>query len=345
MLRCRNEMSYGSFASRAPGSVSRLRLRESAVKPGERPETGPTMVAETQDLRVLDSVVRHGNYAKAAEELGLTASGVSRVISRLEERLGVRLLQRTTRKLSLTDAGQAFHERTAQLLQVLEAAEREVRERSLDPRGHLRVGSPVGLGQHFLAPALSRFAAPFPDLTIELKLSESGPAREAEGMNLLIRTGPLSDTRLAARRLCSERRFLVAAPAYLEKHGAPRTVAALAEHRCVLFTGFEQRSEWVLNGPCGPHAVRVSGPIATNNIEVLALTASQGLGIAMAAAMSASRYLRSGELCRVLPEYEFEPAQIFAYYSPAGALSGTVCRLLEFLLEELRSSPLDLDAA
>lgn len=303
------------------------------------------MVAETQDLLVLHSVVRHGNYAKAAEELGLSASGVSRVISRLEERLGVRLLQRTTRKLSLTEAGQAFHERTAQLLLVLEAAEQELRERSLDPRGHLRVGSPVGLGQLFLAPALNAFAAPFPDLTIELKLSDSGFGGVEDGMDLLIRTGALSDTSLSARRLCSERRFLVAAPAYLEKHGAPQAVAALAEHRCVLFTGFEQPGEWVLNGPGGPRTVRVSGPIATNNIEVLALTASQGVGIAMAAAMSASRYLRSGELCRVLPEYEFEPAQFFAYYSPAGVLSGTVRRLLEFLLEELRSSPLGLDAA
>jgi DNA-binding transcriptional LysR family regulator len=302
------------------------------------------MVAETQDLLVLHSVVRHENYAKAAEELGLSASGVSRVISRLEERLGVRLLQRTTRKLSLTEAGQAFHERTAQLLQVLEAAEQELRERSPDPRGHLRVGAPVGLGQLLLAPALSRFAAPFPDLTIELKLSDSGPGWEADGMNLLIRTGPLGDTRLSACRLCSERRFLVAAPAYLEKHGAPQTVAALAEHRCLLFTGFEQPSEWVLNGPGGSHTVGVSGPIATNNIEVLALTASQGLGIAMAAAMAASRYLRSGELCRVLPEYEFEPAQILAYYAPAGALSGTVRKLLEFLQEELRSSTLGLDA-
>ena len=302
------------------------------------------MVAETQDLLVLHCVVRHGNYAKAAEELALSASGVSRVISRLEERLGVRLLQRTTRKLSLTEAGQAFHERTTQFLEGLEAAEHELRERSVSPRGHLRVGAPVALGQSFLAPALSLFAAPFPDLTIELKLSDGGVGLESDGMNLLIRTGPLNDTPLSARRLCSERRFLVAAPAYLEKHGAPRTVAALAEHRCVVFTGFEKPSEWLLNGPGGPESVRVSGPIATNNVEVLALTASQGLGIAMGAATSASPYLRSGELCRVLSEYEFEPAQIFAYYSPSGALSSTVCRLLDFLLEELRRAPLGLDA-
>jgi DNA-binding transcriptional LysR family regulator len=324
---------------------SGLRLRGSAVTPIGRPRApGSTMVAETQDLLVLHSVVRHGNYGKAAEELGLSASGVSRVISRLEERLGVRLLQRTTRKLSLTEAGQAFHERTAHFLQGLEAAELELRERSLEPRGHLRVGAPVGLGQLFLGPALSRFAAPFRELTVELKLSDGGLCLEADGMNLLIQTGALRDTHLSARRLCSDRRFLVAAPEYLEQHGAPESVAALAQHRCVVFTGFEQPNEWVLSGPDGQHTVRVSGPISTNNIEVLALTASQGLGVAMAAAMSASPYLRSGGLCRVLPDYEFEPAEIFAYYSPFGALSDTVRRLLDFLLEELRNSPLGLDA-
>lgn len=303
------------------------------------------MVAETQDLLVLHCVVRHGNYAKAAEELALSASGVSRVISRLEERLGVRLLQRTTRKLSLTEAGQAFHKRTAQFLEGLEAAELELRESAISPRGHLRVGAPVGLGQLFLAPALSRFAAPFRDLTIELKLSDGGLGLEADGMDLLIRIGELNDARLRARRLCTDRRFLVAAPAYLERHGTPQSVAALAEHRCVLFTGFEQPSEWLLNGPEGPLNVRVAGSVATNNIEVLALAASQGLGIAMAAAMSASPYLRAGDLCRVLPEYEFEPAEIFAYCAPSGALSGTVRMLLDFLLVELSRCPLGLETS
>ena len=202
----------------------------------------------------------------------------------------------------------------------------------------------MALGQRFLGPALSRFAAPYPELTIELKLSDGGLAPE-DSLNLLIQTGALSDTQLSARRLCSDRRFLVAAPEYLAAHGAPETVAELAGHRCIVFTGFEQPRHWVLTGPDGPHNVRVSGSIATNNIEVLALTASQGLGIAMAAAMSASPYLRSGELCRVLPDYEFEPAEIFAYHSPVGALSSTVRGLLDFLVEELRSSTLGLDVA
>jgi DNA-binding transcriptional LysR family regulator len=203
----------------------------------------------------------------------------------------------------------------------------------------------VGLGQLFLGRALSRFAAPYRELTVELKLSDGGLSLEADGLNLLIQSGALEDTQLSACRLCSDRRFLVAAPAYLEKHGAPETVAELARHRCVVFTGFEQPSHWVLTGPDGPHVVRVSGPIATNNVEVLALTASQGLGIAMAAATSANPYLQSRQLCRVLPDYEFEPAQLFAYYSPVGALSSTVRRLLDFLLEELKSSALGLEVA
>jgi DNA-binding transcriptional LysR family regulator len=300
------------------------------------------MLVETQDLLVLHCVVRHGNYAKAADELAISASGVSRVISRLEERLGVRLLQRTTRKLSLTEAGQAFHERTAQFLEGLTAAELELRESAITPRGHLRVGAPVGLGQLFLAPALSRFAAPFRELTIELKLSDGGFGLESDGMDLLVRVGALSDTRLIARRLCTDRRFLVAAPSYLEAHGVPQQVQALAEHRCVLFTGFAEPSEWVLNGPEGTTTVRVVGRIASNNIEVLTLTASLGLGIAMAAGISASPYLSSGELQRVLPAYEFQPAEIYAYYPFAGASSATVRMLLDFLVEALKCSPLGL---
>lgn len=303
------------------------------------------MLAETQDLLVLHCVVKHGNYSKAADELGLSASGVSRLISRLEERLGVRLLQRTTRKLSLTEAGQTFHERTAQFLDELSAAEVELRASATAPRGHLRVGAPVGLGQVLLAPALSRFAAPFPELTVELKLSDSGLGLDGEGMDLLIRTGALDDTRLIARPLCTDRRFLIAAPAYLEKHGTPRTVQELAQHRCLVFTGFPQPSEWVLNGPAGGESVRVAGSIATNNIEVLTLTAKQGLGIAPGAAMSASPWLRSGELVRVLPEYEFLPAEMFAYYPSSGALAATVRRLLDFLLAELNHRPLDARTA
>lgn len=298
------------------------------------------MLAETQDLLVLDRVVRSGSYAKAADELGLSASGVSRVISRLEERLGVRLLQRTTRKLSLTEVGRAFHGRTAQFLEDLTLVEQELAGATLAPRGHLRVGGPVGLGRRFIAPALSRFAATYPELSVELRLADGGRSLEAEGMDLLIRFGALSDTPLVGRRLCEDRRFLVAAPAYLEAHGEPDSVDALAAHRCLVFTGFSQPDEWTLNGPDGPRTVRIRGPIATNNVDVLCLAARQGLGIAMATTMSASEALRASDLSRVLPEYEFSPAEVYAYYPPSGAPCATVLALLEFLQRELTDAEL-----
>lgn len=298
------------------------------------------MLAETQDLLVLDRVVRSGSYAKAAEELGLSASGVSRVISRLEERLGVRLLQRSTRKLALTEVGRAFHARTSQFLEDLSAVEQELLGATSAPRGHLRVGGPVGLGQRFLAPALSGFAASYPELSVELKLSDGGRSLEAEGMDLLIRFGALGDTRLVGRRLCEDRRFLVAAPSYLEQQGVPSSVEALAEHRCLVFTGFSAPETWTLNGPQGPRTVRVRGPIATNNVDVLCLAARQGLGIAMATTMSASEALRASDLTRVLPEYEFSPAEVYAYHAPSGALAPTVRSLLEFLQRELDNGEL-----
>jgi len=298
------------------------------------------MLVETQELLVLNSVVKHASYAKAAEDLGLSASGVSRAISRLEERLGVRLVQRTTRKLSLTEAGRAFHARTSRFLEGLSAAEQELRGDTVAPRGYLRVGGPVGLGQLFLAPALSKFAASCPDVTIELKLSDGSRDLEAEGMDLLIRFGELDDAGLEARRLCTDRRLLVAAPAYLQKHGSPETVEALADHRCVVFTGFSRPNEWVLDGPSGQRRVQIQGPITTNNVEVLLLTARQGLGIAMASTISAKQALSAGDLVRVLPGYEFAPGEVFAHYSPRGALVATVRSLVDFLLVELTHADL-----
>lgn len=319
----------------------RLHLTSVRAVLGARNSPGlASMLAETQDLLVLHCVVKHANYAKAADDLGLSASGVSRAISRLEERLGVRLVQRTTRKLSLTEAGRAFHARAAQFLEGLTAAEQELQGNTIAPRGHLRVGGPVGLGQLFLAPSLSRFAASCPGVTIELKLSDGARCLEAEGMDLLIRFGALEDTPLVARRLWEDRRLLVAAPAYLARYGAPETVEALAQHRCLVFTGFPRQNEWILNGPLGQHRVEIAGPIATNNAEVLLLTAKQGFGIAMASTMSARRALRVGDLQRVLPEYEFAPAEVYAYYPAAGARAATVRSLLDFLLVELRHADL-----
>jgi DNA-binding transcriptional LysR family regulator len=297
------------------------------------------MLTETQELRVFHCVVKHLSYAKAADELNLSPSGVSRIISRLEERLGVRLVQRTTRRLSITEAGKAFHSRTSQILHELAQAEAEIQKNSLSPRGHLRVSAPVVFGQLYVAPLIPKLIERYPELTIELALMDRFVDLVDEGLDLAIRIGSLEDSRLIARRLCTNRRVLVASPEYVERHGQPTLPEQLAEHECLLFTGFSRPREWRFLGPDGPVSAAVSGRVATNNVDVLAQVAKCGVGITFGATLAVGPQLLSGELVRVLPAYEFEPTSIFAIYPSARQLSTKVRATVDFLVEELRDPP------
>ena len=293
------------------------------------------MLTDTQELLVFQAVAKHASYARAAEELGLSPSGVSRVVTRLEERLGARLVQRTTRKLSLTEAGAAFHARAIQILADLADAEAEVQSAVARPKGTLKVTASVMFGQLYLAPLLPELLEYFPELSVEMVLTNRFVDLIEEGIDLAIRIGSLADSRLVARRLCNNRRVLVAAPSYLERCGTPRTVEELARHQCVLFTGFARPSEWKLIGPKGPVTVSVNGRVATNNVESLTISAKQGLGITVGATLSVAPALLSGELVRVLSNYEFEPSAVFAVYPSARQLSTKTRAAVDFLAAKL----------
>ena len=297
------------------------------------------MATDTQELEVFHAVVRHASYARAADELGLSPSGVSRIVTRLEARLGARLVHRTTRKLSLTEAGKTFHARTAQVLVDLAEAEAEVQEVTLTPRGKLRLTAPVVFGQLHVAPLLPDLFARYPELTVDLALADRVVDLVDEGLDLALRIGTLADSRLIARRLCTNRRVLVAAAKYLKKRGTPRTPSDLAGHECILFTGFTRPRDWHLIGPTGPATVTVSGRLASNNIDVTTRAAMAGLGITMGATLSVGPALLSGQLVRVLPDHEFEPTAIFAVYPSARQLSTKVRATLDFFSEQLRDPP------
>jgi len=298
------------------------------------------MVTETRELTVFHCVIRHGSYAKAAEELGLTPSGVSRLVSRLEERLGARLVHRTTRKLSLTEAGATFHVRTAQVLVDLAEAEAEVQDVTLKPRGKLRMTAPVVFGQMYVAPLLPELFARFPDLTLDLSLADRFVDLVDEGLDLALRIGTLGDSRLIARRLCTNRRMLVASESYLRKRGVPQTPADLAsDHDCILFTGLARPREWNLRGPDGSISISVSGRLASNNVDAMIRAAKSGLGIALGATLAVDKALLAGELVRVLPDYEFEPTAIFAVYPSARQLSTKVRAAVDFFSESLHDPP------
>ena len=297
------------------------------------------ILSETAELTVFHCVVKHGSYAKAAEELALSASGVSRIITRLEERLGARLVQRTTRKLALTESGVAFHARTAQVLQDLADAEAEVQRTTLRPRGTLRMSAPVVFGQHYVTPMLKELAELYPELSFEVSLTNRFVDLIEEGMDLAIRIGALGDSRLIARRLCTNQRVLVASPAFLARHGELTDVNQLAERDCVVFTGFARPREWKLLGPKGPVTVTVGGRVASNNVDVLTESAKLGLGVTVGATLSVGPALLSGELVRVLVDYEFEPTAIFAVYPSARQLSTKVRAVVDYLADKLKDPP------
>jgi DNA-binding transcriptional LysR family regulator len=298
------------------------------------------MITETQELVVLCCVVKHASYARAAEELSLSASGVSRIVTRLEERLGARLVHRTTRKLSLTEVGTAFHARAVQILGDLADAEADAQKTATHPKGTLKMTASLMFGHLYLAPMLGTLLDQFPNLSIDLSLTNRFVDLIEEGMDLAIRVGQLADSRLIARRLCTNHRILVAAPSYLEKWGTPGDPEDLARHQCVLFNGFPKANEWRLIGPSGPVNVSVAGRLTTNNVETLTSAAKQGLGITVGATMSVGPALLSGELVRVLSDYTFEPTAVFAVYPSARQLSSKVRAAVDFLADRLSDPPI-----
>jgi DNA-binding transcriptional LysR family regulator len=298
------------------------------------------VISETQELLVFQAVAKHASYARAAEELGLSPSGLSRVVSRLEERLGARLFQRTTRKLSLTEAGTVFAARTSQILADLADAEAEVQNAAARPKGTLRVTASVAFGQVYLAPMLSELLGRYPELSTEMVLTNRFVDLIDEGIDLAIRIGTLSDSRLVARRLCTNRRVLVAAPSYLERRGMPESVEDLTRHDCVLFTGFSRPAEWKLIGPGGPVTVAINGRVVTNDVETLTTVAKQGFGITVGATLYVAEALLSGELVRVLPSHAFEPTAVFAVYPSARQLSTKTRAAVDFFAAKLVDPPI-----
>jgi DNA-binding transcriptional LysR family regulator len=286
-------------------------------------------------------VVKHGSYAKAAEELGLSPSGVSRVISRLEERLNARLLQRTTRKLSLTEAGHEFARRTAQILAQLSEAETEMAGQSTSPKGKLRIAASATLSQALVRPLLAQFEQRFPALSLELRVGDTGGNWVAEGFDIAFETGASGDRRkgFVSRRICVDRRILVAAPKYLRARGEPRDLAELAQHQCIVQTAAGAAIDWSLCGPEGVTAVSVRGRLLANDLTAASIAAAQGLGIAMTPTMAAAPLLQSGALVRVLPEFESEPTLVYARYPKSHRYSPAVLAVVDFFATQIDDPP------
>ena len=294
-----------------------------------------------QSLSVFAKVVEQGGFARAAERLQLSASAVSRHVAELEAHLGVRLLNRTTRKLSLTESGQAFHERTVQLLADLEEAEASVAASALSPRGTLRLTCPIAFGEWYVAPAIAAFSAQHPQLRFDVELSDRMVDLVEEGFDLGIRIGSSSSQALIARRIGETRLVCVASPSYVARHGVPKVPQDLTGHRCLVYSYQSVRDVWRFADARGvEHVVRIAGPAMSNNGRFLAALAACGMAISMEPDILVRDELRSGRLVELLAGYRPPAIPIHAVYPSRRHLSAKVRTFVDFIAKRFAGEAL-----
>lgn len=252
-------------------------------------------------LAAFVAVADSGSFTEAAKRLGRDASVVSRRVSQLEEELGVSLFSRTTRRVVLTEVGARYYRRVQGLLEELSSASREASDIAASPQGLLRVSVPVTFGRQWIAPLLPRFIASHPHIRLDVRFSDRFVDVVAEGFDVAIRVGRLRDSSLTARKIASYRNLLVAAPAYLQAHGKPRTPEDLKKHTCIGFTGYAGWPDWSLSKAGKRKTIRPRGPLAADNSEVVLSVAIAGAGITFTSDWLAGPALREGKLREVLP--------------------------------------------
>ncbi|HEY7608336.1 MAG TPA: LysR family transcriptional regulator [Alphaproteobacteria bacterium] len=271
-------------------------------------------------------VVEAQSFSGAAERLGTSKSSVSAQVRRLEARMGVRLLHRTTRRLSLTEAGAACYRHCARLLEEAEAAEQAAGAFHAEPRGTLRISAPDTFGWMHVAPALGAFAARYPGVTIDLSLTSKHVDLIDERLDLAIRIGALPDSSHVTRRLALSRLVICATPEYLARHGEPRDPGELAQHNCLRFAPLGWGMEWRLRGANGPLRVPIGGSFVTNSGEVLRAAALAGLGLGVMPSWMIGDALRAGALVPTLERWAPPPAPIQAIY-PGNRLTASKVRV------------------
>jgi DNA-binding transcriptional LysR family regulator len=297
-------------------------------------------------LATFARVVELGSFARAADRLSVSTSAVSRQVAELEAHLDARLLNRTTRRLSLTEAGQAFYERCVQLLADLEETESSVRAAAVEPKGTLRITCGVAFGERYLAPAIADFAARHPQVSFDLDLSDRAVDLVEEGLDLAIRIGPVGHQALVSRRIGTTQFVCCASPAYLAHRPAPATPADLEHHDCLGYTYAAVTSAWTFESRDGTrHAPRITPRHKTNNGRMLAELAAAGLGIVLEPDFIVAPEVRCGRLLRLLPEYQPPRSPIAAVYPSRRHLSAKVRTCVDFLAERFaREQPWSLAA-
>ncbi|HWQ37740.1 MAG TPA: LysR family transcriptional regulator [Burkholderiales bacterium] len=286
------------------------------------------------------AVVESGSFVRAAGRLSTPTSTLSRQIAELEQHLGARLLNRTTRKLSLTEGGQAFYERAVQLIADLEEAEALVSSSAAAPRGMLKLTCSHAMAVLRVGAAIASFVARYPEVRFEVSVSDRIVDLVEEGFDLAIRIGRVGSEQLVARRLGTIRLLACAAPAYLKTHGTPRVPADLARHRILTYAYSPHPNVWRLTDRRGNHhEVRVAGPLHSNSGDLNIAAAIAGLGVIFEPDFMVRPALESGLLKRVLPDCESSPGEVWAVYPSRRHLSAKVRLFVEHLAQLFATLP------
>ncbi len=284
-------------------------------------------------IPVFVAVVENGGFSAAARTLGISKSAVSKRINQLEAHLGVRLLHRTTRKLSLTEAGERYFEHASRALAAAGQAEDAVTELQGEPQGHLRISAPMSFGRLHVAPLIPKFLKRCPKLQIDLVMDDQKVDLVAGGFDVAIRAGNLPASTLIARKLAPVRQALCASPDYIDRYDQPGRPAELSSHNCVLYSYSSDANEWTLIGEGGPETVTVSGSYQVNNSEALLEALREGVGIGRLPTFVAGPDLKTGRLVKLFESYSLPDFTIYAVFPERQYLPAKVRVFLDFAIE------------
>lgn len=291
-----------------------------------------------QGMRVFAAVAEAGSFSQAADRLGLSRAMASKHVQQLEQHLGVRLLQRTTRKLRLTESGSTYFERCRQILADIDEAEADATKLTLRPSGVLRMTMPVSFGVKHVAPLIAPYLEKFPEVQIDATVSDRRIDLIEEGIDLAIRIGATLDPGLVARRLGSDHLMICAAPSYLARRGTPTRPEQLEQHDCALYSYAADGNEWTLTGPDGPVRIKVGGKVRANNGDILTQIVLDGGGLMCQPSFLVGDAIADGRLVQVLPDYALPSIGIFAVYPSRKYLSAKIRTFVDFMAESLSSN-------
>jgi DNA-binding transcriptional LysR family regulator len=286
-----------------------------------------------ESMAVFAKVVASGGYAEAARRLGVTRSAVSKAVADLERELGVRLLDRTTRRVAATEAGLAYYERCLAILAQIEETEAQIARLHDEPKGILKVNAPMSFGMLYLATAIADFMARYDELKVELMLTDRVVDPLEEGVDVTVRIGAMADSSLIARQIAPARIVLVASPDYVARFGAPLSPDDLVHHRCLHYGHSTAVQRWVLSSGGEPVTVPISACLCSNNGDTLRVAALNGIGVARLPTFIVGQDLAARRLVRVLPENSPRDLVIHALYAPNRFLAAKTRVFIDFLVE------------